>query len=74
MLILQQVAVEQHLSAARALGPEVLGDIALARESAHFGTDEVGEPVHGRSIYHSKADRSRTARAVDAHGNFPDKG
>ena len=47
--VLLEVAVEQHGAAARALGPQIVGDLGLLRnQSADFGSDVVGNPVHGR--------------------------
>ena len=44
-----ELAMEQHLPAARAFVPEIVRHLALGDDGADLRQDEIGEPVHGRA-------------------------
>src|SRR4030095_3077498 len=58
-----EVAMENHLPAAGALVPQILGNVGLAHQSADLGSDEIGQPAHGPSNSYCRARRTPAARS-----------
>src|SRR5260370_399198 len=59
-----ELAVKQHLAAARALVPQIVRDLFLGDDGADLGEDKVGEPAHRAALVPPRAARTPAARAA----------